>query len=79
MSKQSRKQGIKKSDRTIELCRLIVEELRSGDKTSYYLINKFGISKDSFSSLLLQLTYEAPIYDYKVKGKLYIGLIKKGE
>ena len=37
MSKQSRKQGLKKSEKTIEWCRLIVEELKTGDKTSIEL------------------------------------------
>ena len=76
MSKQSRKQGLKKSDKTIEWCRLIIEELKTGDKSSFELEKKFGITKKRFPSVLLQLTYEAPVYDYKVGNLLYLGLIK---
>ena len=76
MSKQSRKQGVKKSDKTIELCRLIINELKTGEKSSYELEQKFGIKEHLFPSILLQLTYEAPIYDYKVGGKLYLGILK---
>ena len=75
MSKQSRKQGVKKSDKTIELCRLIIKELKTGEKSSYELERKFGIKENLFPSILLQLTYEAPIYDYKVGGKLYLGIL----
>jgi hypothetical protein len=38
---------------------------------------KFGIKESLFPALLVQLTYIAPIYDYKINGKLYLGLIKK--
>ncbi|MBO7733782.1 MAG: hypothetical protein J6S67_14555 [Methanobrevibacter sp.] len=76
MSKQSRKQGVKKSDRTVEWCKLIIEDLKKGDRSSKELEKKYGIRKNSFPSLLLQLTYEAPIYDYKVGKVLYLGLIK---
>lgn len=76
MSKQSRKQGLKKSDKTIEWCRLIIEELKTGDKSSFELEEKFGITQKRFPSVLLQLTYEAPVYDYKVGNLLYLGLIK---
>ena len=76
MSKQSGKQGPKKSEKTLNWCRLIIEELKTGDKSSYDLEKKFGIERNAFPSILLQLTYEAPIYDYKVGGKLYLSLIK---
>ena len=76
MSKQSRKQGVKKSDKTIELCRLIINELKTGEKSSYELEQKFGIKECLFPSILLQLTYEAPIYDYKKGNVLYLGLLK---
>ena len=76
MSKQSRKQGQKKSEKTIEWCRLIVEELKTGDKTSIELEKKFGINKGVFPSVLLQLTYEAPVYDYKKGNQIYLGLVK---
>lgn len=76
MSKQSRKQGLKKSEKTIEWCNLIIEELKTGDKSSYDLQKKYGIKKSLFPSLLLQLTYLAPIYDYKIGGKLYLSIIK---
>ncbi len=75
MSKQSRKQGVKKSDKTIELCRLIINELKTGEKSSYELERKLGIKEENFPSLLMQLTYIAPIYDYKVGGKLVIGIL----
>ncbi len=76
MSKQSRKQGLKKSEKTIEWCNLIIKELKTGDKTSYDLQKKYGIKESLFPSLLLQLTYLAPIYDYKIGGKLYLSIIK---
>ena len=76
MSKQSRKQGLKKSNRTIELCKLIIQELKTGDKSSLELEKKYKINKHLFSSLLLQLTYEAPIYDYKIGNQIYLGMIK---
>ena len=60
----------------MEWCKLIIAELKSGDKSSYELEQKFGIKENLFPSVLLQLTYEAPVYDYKIKGKLYLGLIK---
>ena len=73
--KHSGKQGVKKSDRTIEWCNLIIEELKTGEKTSFELEQKFGIKENLFPSLLMQLTYIAPIYDYKVGGKLVIGML----
>ena len=76
MSKQSRKQGVKKSERTKLWCKLIIDELKSGEKTSYELEKMFGIEEHSFQSLLVQLTYEAPIYDYKVGGKLFLGILQ---
>ena len=69
--------GAKKSDKTIMWCNQIAEELKNGDCSSYELRRKFGIKESLFPSLLVQLTYIAPIYDYKVNGKLYLGLIKK--
>jgi hypothetical protein len=38
---------------------------------------KFGIKEELFPSILVQLTYVAPIYDYKINGKLYLGMIRK--
>lgn len=76
MSNRSRNQGVKKSERTLQWCRQIIEELKTGDKSSYELEQKFGIREELFPSILLQLTYEAPIYDYKIKGKLFLGMIK---
>lgn len=76
VSKQSRKQGLKKTDKTIEWCRLIIDELKTGEKSSYELEQKFGIKECLFPSILLQLTYEAPIYDYKKGNVLYLGLLK---
>lgn len=76
MSNRSRNQGVKKSERTLQWCRQIIEELKTGDKSSYELEQKFGIKECLFPSILLQLTYEAPIYDYKIKGKLFLGIIK---
>ncbi len=74
--KRSGNQGLKKSEQTIKWCDLIIEELKKGDKSSYELEQKFGIKEALFPAILLQLTYLAPIYDYKIKGKLYLGLIK---
>ena len=75
--KQSCNQGLRKSERTQKWCEQITEELKKGDKTSYELERMFGIQETQFPSLLLQLTYFAPVYDYKKGGKLYLGLIKK--
>jgi hypothetical protein len=69
--------GAKKSDKTILWCNQIAEELKKGDCSSYDLRMKFGIKESLFPALLVQLTYIAPIYDYKINGKLYLGLIKK--
>lgn len=74
--KNSGKQGVKKSERTIMLCNQIIEELKTGEKSSYELERKLGIKEENFPSLLMQLTYIAPIYDYKVGGKLVIGMLK---
>ena len=74
--KRSGKQGLKKSEQTVLWCKLITEELKKGDKSSYELERMFGIHETQFPSILLQLTYYAPIYDYKVGGKLYLSLIK---
>lgn len=76
MSRQSRKQGVRKSEQTIMWCNQIIEELKTGDKTSLELEQKFGIKEMLFPSILLQLTYLAPVYDYKVGKKLYLGLVK---
>ena len=74
--KKNAKPGAKKSERTLKLCRLITEELKKGDKSSYELEQMFGIKENLFPGILLNLTYYAPIYDYKVDGKLYLGLMK---
>lgn len=76
MSKQSCKRGAKKSEQTKLWCRLIIDELKSGEKTSYELEKMFGIKEHSFQTLLVQLTYEAPIYDYKAGGKLFLGILQ---
>ena len=68
--------GVKKSEWTINTCNKIIEELQSGEKTEYELKKKFKIKEWQFVSLLLQLTYMAPIYDYKINGNLYLGLLK---
>lgn len=68
--------GVKKSEWTINTCNKIIEELQSGEKTEYELKKKFKIKEWQFVSLLLQLTYMAPIYDYKIGGDLYLGLLK---
>ena len=68
--------GVKKSEWTINTCNKIIEELQSGEKTEYELKKKFKIKEWQFVSLLLQLTYMAPIYDYKIDGNLYLGLLK---
>ena len=68
--------GVKKSEWTINICNKIIEELQSGEKTEYELKKKFKIKEWQFVSLLLQLTYMAPIYDYKNGGDLYLGLLK---
>ena len=68
--------GVKKSEWTINTCNKIIEELQSGEKTEYELKKKFKIKEWQFVSLLLQLTYMAPIYDYKAGGDLYLGLLK---
>lgn len=73
--KQSGNQGLKKSEQTIKWCNQIIEELKTGNKSSYEIEQKFGIKECLFSAILLQLTYEAPIYEYKIKGKLYLGLL----
>ena len=70
------RQGLKKSERTIKWCNQIIKELESGNKSSYELEKKFGIKEELFPNILLHLTYLAPVYDYKVGGKLYIGLLK---
>lgn len=75
-SKQSRKQGLKKSEQTIKWCNQIIEELKTGDKSSYELEQKFGIKECLFPSILLQLTYMCSVYDYKKNNKLYLGLLK---
>lgn len=74
--KQSGKQGLKKSDKTIKWCNQILEELKTGNKSSYELEQKFGIKEELFPNILFHLTYLAPVYDYKVGGKLYIGILK---
>ncbi len=71
-----KKNGVKKSEQTILWCNQITEELKKGDCSSYDLRIKFGIKETLFPSLLVQLTYIAPIYDYKVDGKLYLGMIR---
>jgi hypothetical protein len=76
VSKQSCKRGAKKSEQTKLWCRLIIDELKSGEKTSYELEKMFGIKNTMFQTLLVQLTYEAPIYDYKVGGKLFLGILQ---
>lgn len=68
--------GAKKSEKTILLCNQILEELKAGNKSSNELGKKLGIKEELFPNLLVQLTYLAPIYDYKVNGKLYIGILK---
>lgn len=74
--KQSGKQGLKKSDKTIEWCNQILEELKTGNKSSYELEQKLGIKECLFPNILMHLTYLAPIYDYKVNGKLFIGILE---
>lgn len=76
MSNRSRNQGVKKSERTLQWCRQIIEELKTGDKSSYELEQKFGIKECLFPSILLQLTYMCSVYDYKKNNKLYLGLLK---
>ena len=76
MSKQSRKQGVKKSEKTLEWCGKIIEDLKTGDVSSYDLQKKYGIEERVFPSILLQLTYLAPIYDYKKGGKLFLSMMK---
>lgn len=68
--------GAKKSEKTIILCNQILEELKTGNKSSNELGKKFGIKEELFPNILVHLTYLAPIYDYKVNGKLYIGILK---
>lgn len=70
------RQGLKKSERTIKWCNQIIKELESGNKSSYELEQKFGIKEELFPNILLRLTYLAPVYDYKVGGKLYLGILK---
>ena len=70
------RQGLKKSEKTIQWCNQIIRELESGNKSSYELEQQFGIKEELFPNVLLHLTYLAPVYDYKVGGKLYIGLLK---
>ena len=48
----------------------------SENKSSYELEQKFGIKEPLFPSLLVQLTYLAPVYEYKINGKLWLGLIE---
>lgn len=74
--KKNMPRGVKKSEWTINTCNKIIEELQSGEKTEYELKKKFKIKEWQFVSLLLQLTYMAPIYDYKIDGNLYLGLLK---
>ena len=74
--KQSRKQGLKKSAQTMIWCNQIIEELKTGEKSSYELEQKFGIKECLFPSVLLQLTYMCSVYDYKKNNKLYLGLLK---
>ena len=74
--KKSGKQGLKKAEKTIVWCNQIIEELKTGDKSSYELEQKLGIKETEFPNLLLHLTYLAPIFDYKVGGKLFIGIMK---
>lgn len=76
MSIKSSKRGAKKSKQTKLWCRLIIDELKSGEKTSYELEKMFGIEEHNFQSLLVQLTYEAPIYDYRVGKKLFLGILQ---
>lgn len=68
--------GAKKSEKTILLCNQILEELKTGNKSSNELGKKFGIKEELLPNILVHLTYLAPIYDYKVNGKLYIGILK---
>ena len=74
--KRSGNQGLRKSEQTIKWCNQIAEELKKGDRSTYELRTMFGIKEELFPSILLQLTYIAPVYDYKIKNKLYLGLIK---
>lgn len=74
--KKNSPRGAKKSEKTIRWCKQIIDELKTSDKSSYELTQKFGIREDLFPSILLQLTYQAPIYDYKKGGKLYLSLLK---
>ena len=74
--KKNIRRGTKKSEKVEMWCKQITEELKKGDKSSYELEQMFGIKETAFPGISLQLTYFAPIYDYKVNGKLYLGLMK---
>ena len=75
--KKNVSRGRKKSEQTIKWCNQIIEELKTGDKSSNELQKKIGIKEELFPSVLVQLTYLAPVYDYKVGGKLWLGLIER--
>ena len=77
-NENGKKNGLKKSEQTQKWCEQIIEELKTGNKSSYELEQKFGIKEPLFPSLLVQLTYLAPVYEYKINGKLWLGLIERG-
>lgn len=65
-----------KSERLAIIYNKIIEDLKTRDYSTYEIGKKYGIQGRDFGSVLVQLTFMAPIYDYKVKGKLYLGMIR---
>ena len=78
-NENGQKNGRKKSDQTVKWCEQIIEELKTGNKSSYELEQKFGIKEPLFPAVLTQLTYMANVYEYKVNNKLWLGLLNRGE
>ena len=65
-----------KSERLEIIYNKIIEDLKTRDYSTYEIGKKYGIPGRDFGSVLVQLTFMAPIYDYKVNGKLYLGMIR---
>lgn len=67
----------KRTNKQLIICKQIVKDLEKKNYNTYELRMKYGIEEASFSSILVQLTYVAPVYEYKIGGKVYLGLMQQ--